>query len=343
MRVPAARARAQATPDGDVASLTARAGSQPGGTARRAAPGPAGRGQVLLPASAPRRQSTTPMPVSRRRARAQLCRVPRPPVALRRHPMQGRAGHVRGISHCISPATGASMSSPPRSWTCAPLLSSRAARHGVPAGRPRRRGAQAGVLPQQHGAVVFKLLNDIRRDHKLPPFRFSVALRSAAREHSADMLARHYFEHNSPGETFDHRIRRHLDSSLVGENIAWGTGRYATPQGIVKLWMNSPDAPAHHPHARPAPDRARRRRRQVRRQPGRRNGDGRLRGLAQTARARRTMNSAARRPSARAPRRASARCRSRSRGRSRRGGRSRRLPCNPSRTRARCELRPSTA
>ena len=88
--------------------------------------------------------------------------------------------------------------------------------------------------------VVFKLLNQIRRDHKLPQFTFSAALRSSAREHSADMLSRHYFEHNSPNETFDHRIRRHLDSSLVGENIAWGTGRYATPEGLVNLWMHSP-------------------------------------------------------------------------------------------------------
>ena len=88
--------------------------------------------------------------------------------------------------------------------------------------------------------VVFKLLNEIRREHKLPQFTFSAALRSAAREHSADMLQRHYFEHNSPDETFDHRIRRHLDSSLVGENIAWGTGRYATPEGLVNLWMHSP-------------------------------------------------------------------------------------------------------
>jgi uncharacterized protein YkwD len=87
--------------------------------------------------------------------------------------------------------------------------------------------------------VVFKLLNDIRREHKLPRFRFSAALRSSAREHSADMLSRHYFEHNSPSESFDHRIRRHLDSSLVGENIAWGTGRYATPEGLVSLWMHS--------------------------------------------------------------------------------------------------------
>jgi uncharacterized protein YkwD len=87
---------------------------------------------------------------------------------------------------------------------------------------------------------VFELLNDIRREHNLAPFSFSSALRSSAREHSADMLARHYFEHDSPDEAFDHRIRRHLDSSLVGENIAWGTGRYSTPQGLVKLWMQSP-------------------------------------------------------------------------------------------------------
>ncbi len=53
------------------------------------------------------------------------------------------------------------------------------------------------------------------------------------------MLAHHYFDHDSPNETFDHRIRRHLDSSLVGEDIAWGTGHYATPEGLVNLWMHS--------------------------------------------------------------------------------------------------------
>ena len=128
--------------------------------------------------------------------------------------------------------------------------------------------------------VVFKLLNDIRREHKLPPFTIQLALRSAAREHSADMLARQYFEHDSPNETFDHRIRRHLDSSLVGENIAWGTGRYATPQGLVKLWMTLADPSAHHPHARPPPAGARRRHRHVRRQQCRRHGDCRLRRLS---------------------------------------------------------------
>ena len=84
------------------------------------------------------------------------------------------------------------------------------------------------------------MLNDIRRDHKLPPFMASAALRSAARAHSADMIARDYFEHDSPDEAFGTRVRHYLDSPLVGENIAWGTGRYGTPEGLVSLWMNSP-------------------------------------------------------------------------------------------------------
>lgn len=86
---------------------------------------------------------------------------------------------------------------------------------------------------------VLKLLNTIRSQHGLQPLRFSSQLRSAAREHSGDMIQRNYFEHDSPREHFDVRIRRHVDASLVGENIAWGTGKYGTPEGIVSLWMHS--------------------------------------------------------------------------------------------------------
>jgi uncharacterized protein YkwD len=88
---------------------------------------------------------------------------------------------------------------------------------------------------------VLVLLNGFRHEHGLPALAASSALRSAAREHSADMLARGYFAHDAPGETFGHRIRRHLASPLVGENIAWGTGRYGTPDGLVQLWMHSPE------------------------------------------------------------------------------------------------------
>ena len=54
------------------------------------------------------------------------------------------------------------------------------------------------------------------------------------------MIVHDYFEHNSPHETFDVRIRRFLASPLVGEDIAWGSGSYGTPAGLVSLWMHSP-------------------------------------------------------------------------------------------------------
>jgi uncharacterized protein YkwD len=100
----------------------------------------------------------------------------------------------------------------------------------------------AGMASYRAGseARVLSLLNGIRHDHGLAPLTASTALRAAAREHSSDMLTRGYFAHDAPGESFGHRIRRHLASPLVGENIAWGTGSYGTPEGLVRLWMHSP-------------------------------------------------------------------------------------------------------
>ena len=98
---------------------------------------------------------------------------------------------------------------------------------------------RSGYSASTEGQVVV-LLNAIRHEHRLGTLTSSTALRKAARSHSSDMLAHGYFEHNSPKETFDVRIRRFLKSPLVGENIAWGTGKYASAEGIVSLWMHSP-------------------------------------------------------------------------------------------------------
>jgi uncharacterized protein YkwD len=87
---------------------------------------------------------------------------------------------------------------------------------------------------------VLTLLNQIRAQHKLSPLTASAPLRSAARAHSADMLEKGYFDHNSPTESWDARIARYLKSPLTGENIAWGQGTYGTPEGIVNQWMHSP-------------------------------------------------------------------------------------------------------
>ena len=87
---------------------------------------------------------------------------------------------------------------------------------------------------------VLTLLNQIRSQHHLTPLTASTPLRNAARAHSADMLQKSYFDHNSPTEAWDARIARYLKSPLTGENIAWGQGSYGTPAGIVSQWMPSP-------------------------------------------------------------------------------------------------------
>jgi uncharacterized protein YkwD len=86
---------------------------------------------------------------------------------------------------------------------------------------------------------VLVLLNQIRQQHALSNLTLSTPLRAAAREHSAEMLQKHYFDHDSPTERWDARISRYLQSSMVGENIAWGVGSYGTPEGIVNQWMRS--------------------------------------------------------------------------------------------------------
>jgi uncharacterized protein YkwD len=87
---------------------------------------------------------------------------------------------------------------------------------------------------------VLILLNQVRAQHGLSPFAASAQLRNAARAHSADMLQKSYFDHNSPTEAWDARIARYLKSPMIGEDIAWGQGSYGTPAGIVSQWMHSP-------------------------------------------------------------------------------------------------------
>jgi uncharacterized protein YkwD len=74
----------------------------------------------------------------------------------------------------------------------------------------------------------------------------SHAFRRAALGHSADMVKRGFFEHTTPdGETMVDRITaaRYVSPRVgwaIGENLAWGTGRLATPRAIMKAWMDSP-------------------------------------------------------------------------------------------------------
>jgi uncharacterized protein YkwD len=85
------------------------------------------------------------------------------------------------------------------------------------------------------------LLNQQRRKHGLKKLKTNGRLSLASQRHSRSMVARKTFAHGN----FVGRIKaaRYIGSSgswSVGENIAWGSGGLATPNEIVRAWMNSP-------------------------------------------------------------------------------------------------------
>jgi uncharacterized protein YkwD len=107
-------------------------------------------------------------------------------------------------------------------------------------------GPDATAASSSTTRTLFRLLNEERTSHGLRPLRHSAALDEAARWQSHDMVARTYFDHQRPGgPTLSQRIHKSgyltgAQSWAIGENIAWGTGAYSTPQSIMDSWMKSP-------------------------------------------------------------------------------------------------------
>jgi uncharacterized protein YkwD len=95
-------------------------------------------------------------------------------------------------------------------------------------------------------AAILCLHNQVRAEHRLPRLRENTRLRKAAVGHSRNMVAKKFFEHTTPsGVTMVDRILkaryvREDQGWMLGENLAWGTGSYATPRGAVQAWMESP-------------------------------------------------------------------------------------------------------
>lgn len=85
---------------------------------------------------------------------------------------------------------------------------------------------------------MVRMINQIRADHILPPLRVDSKLRRAARAHSMDMLAHGYFGHGA----FATRIRSFgVRGRVVGENLAWGTGRSGSASSVLRMWLRSPE------------------------------------------------------------------------------------------------------
>jgi uncharacterized protein YkwD len=93
---------------------------------------------------------------------------------------------------------------------------------------------------------VVSLINQKRAAHHLARLRVNTKLVSAARSHSREMGAKHYFGHcSADGAQFTSRLihygytRAGCRSWSAGEDIAWGSGLYGTALATVKAWMKS--------------------------------------------------------------------------------------------------------
>jgi uncharacterized protein YkwD len=91
--------------------------------------------------------------------------------------------------------------------------------------------AHAGAHASQ--VQMLQAVNAERGQQGLRPYRGAARLHGSARAYARWMLRHDFFGHQS-------RIRASNRYSLLGENLAWHTGRGAQVRGTVRRWMGSP-------------------------------------------------------------------------------------------------------
>jgi len=83
-------------------------------------------------------------------------------------------------------------------------------------------------------------INSMRAQHGCGPLRRDARLASSAAKQARLLLADGALDHDA-GSPMPQRLHRALPSaSIVGEDLAWGSGRAARPSFIVQGWMSSP-------------------------------------------------------------------------------------------------------
>jgi len=84
------------------------------------------------------------------------------------------------------------------------------------------------------------LVNHARVNHGLEPLAAPAVLAKSAGRKSGDILRCDEFSHEACGREVGYWPEQLGYGGCVGENIAYATGRTATPRMIFHLWMNSP-------------------------------------------------------------------------------------------------------
>ena len=99
---------------------------------------------------------------------------------------------------------------------------------------------KAGSVAQVAAAVVC-LMNRERAKRRLRPLKVNKKLVKSAAAHTADMVARGYYNHQRPGgPTLKARTRRAKYRGNSGENLGLANGALARPAGMMAMWMKSP-------------------------------------------------------------------------------------------------------
>lgn len=113
----------------------------------------------------------------------------------------------------------------------------------LPASAAKQPAAPAPAPPQSsvgaYATQVSQLVNEERKKAGLAPLTLDAELSNVAMAKAQDMIAKNYFDHNSPtyGSPFDMMRSFGIDYTAAGENIAKGQ---TSPQAVMTDWMNSP-------------------------------------------------------------------------------------------------------
>jgi uncharacterized protein YkwD len=106
-------------------------------------------------------------------------------------------------------------------------------------------GAGTWAPAGQQRQAMLCMTNFARRRAGLRQLAGAAPLDRSARRKSGDILRCDSFSHEACGRAFTYWMRRvgYLSAPCwrAGENIAWGTGPYATVRSIFTAWIHSPD------------------------------------------------------------------------------------------------------
>jgi uncharacterized protein YkwD len=107
-------------------------------------------------------------------------------------------------------------------------------------------GARKPASRAQASAALLCLVNRERAARGVRALTRDRRLAGVARRHARDLVRHHFFSHDSPRRgSLRARVARSgwtrgRSRWVVGENLATGRGRAASPRRIVRAWMASP-------------------------------------------------------------------------------------------------------